>query len=106
MRLDAVLVRDVFSRLTVVPPVASSASPAWSIFTTSGSVPMEGSLLPPTAGGTIQYGDAIEDVRFVRDEMLNMIWAIEEMTEGAAGCPQRGYECSARRATMVCGRRA
>lgn len=93
MRLDVVLVRDVFGVLTLIPP---AAAPNWTMFAIDGPVPAQGSLFPPTATAAVQYGAPIEETRFIRDEMMNMAWAIEETTIGPLGQPLRGYDVAAR----------
>jgi hypothetical protein len=37
-------------------------------------------------------GDPLEEVRFVRDEMANMVWALEQTVENGLGKPIRGHE--------------
>jgi hypothetical protein len=37
-------------------------------------------------------GDSLEDVRFVRDEQANYVWAIEQSAEGRDGVPRIGRE--------------
>jgi hypothetical protein len=94
MSLDAVLVRDVFGVLTLIPP---AASPTWSMFQTSGTTPVKGLLLAATAAASAQYGSAIEEVRFVRDDAMNVVWAIDEIVTGGLGQPMRGDDVAARR---------
>jgi hypothetical protein len=98
MRIDTVLVRDVFGELTLIPP---ATTPAWSMFRTSGVAPTTGLLFPPTATACVQYGEPVEDVRYVRDEMMNMVWAIEELTPGPLGRGVRGHDRSVRRAAAA-----
>jgi hypothetical protein len=49
-------------------------------------------VLPPTGSQTAQEGTVIEDVRFLRDEMANMAWAVEFVTENGLGAPWPGHE--------------
>jgi hypothetical protein len=77
LRIDNVIVRDVFGFLTLVPAEADN-----SLFTIDGPAAAYGRLLLPSAASFIQYGEAIEEVRFVRDPMLNVVWAVEEKVEG------------------------
>lgn len=56
-----------------------------------GDQPADFFLLPSTAAA-IQEGALIEDVRWIRDPMANMAWAIERQTEGGIGQPRLGNE--------------
>jgi hypothetical protein len=49
-------------------------------------------VLPPSAGPVPPGRRSIEDVRFVRDEQANLVWAIEQTTEGGEGRPWPGRE--------------
>ena len=53
---------------------------------------------PGSAGrAAMQWGQVVEDVRFARDEMANMVWAIENVLENAAGEPWPQHERDAAR---------
>ncbi|HYT75581.1 MAG TPA: hypothetical protein VEL79_12575, partial [Vicinamibacterales bacterium] len=94
--LDRLIVRDVFGVDTLIEradrePVGPGR---WTMFSTSiaGSADTADFLIvAPTAGAALQFGPVVEDVRFARDEMANMVWAIENVLENAAGgaWPQR-----------------
>ena len=45
-------------------------------------------FLPPTLGSVVD-GATLEDVAFMRDEMANLVWAIERSVEGATEQPVR-----------------
>jgi hypothetical protein len=49
-------------------------------------------LLPSTAANAIYSGTLLEDVRIARDPLANMVWAIEQQTEGGIGQPRFGRE--------------
>jgi hypothetical protein len=49
-------------------------------------------LVPPGAAGAVETGVPLEEVRFLRDEMANMVWAIEHATENGIGQPWPGHE--------------
>jgi hypothetical protein len=102
MHLDAVCVQDVFGLLTIVPPAAGDQGP-WSMFTTSGPSSVLGLLLPAGSGAATQYGQPLEEIRFVRDEMMNMVWAVEERIEGGTGQPLDAYDRAAQRAAASAG---
>ncbi|MGC4070206.1 MAG: hypothetical protein QM784_37210 [Polyangiaceae bacterium] len=100
-RIDGVVVHDVFGTKTYVAradqDVTQPGLNRWTMFSiadSSGST--EGLsdyfVLPQSSGEAIQHGAVLEDVRFVRDEMANMAWAIERVTASPIGEPWRGAE--------------
>lgn len=59
----------------------------WDLFHLSGDESKTDALfLPPTLGRSLQ-GKSIEEVLFIRDEMANMVWAVERTIESALGRP-------------------
>ncbi|WP_329254688.1 hypothetical protein [Streptomyces canus] len=92
MRVDQLLVRDVFGELTLVR--RADADGRWSMFSTS--VADDGLadyfLLPPSSLRATMDGPVVEEVHFVRDEQANMVWAVEETTEDGIGRPWNGRE--------------
>lgn len=99
---DRIVVFDVFGHQTLIER-ADADNPApgpgrWTMFSnTDVSVPGHETLanyfvLAPTAGAAMQLGEILEDVRFGRDEMANMAWAIERVTESPIGEPRSGRE--------------
>ena len=99
-KTNYILVRDVFGKLTVVRRADNGAAPGtdrWTMFSiTDRSGVSEGLsdyfILPPTSGPAMQLGSVLEDVRFGRDEMANMAWAIERSTPSPIGEPRSGRE--------------
>jgi hypothetical protein len=93
-QIDALVVHDVFGGTTLVPRADTlDEAQRWSMFSTTspaGTAPFF--LLPPSAGPSVQPGQLIEEVRFMRDEMANMVWAIEHMLEGGIGQALAGQE--------------
>jgi hypothetical protein len=88
---------DVFGVTTKVPRAdAVPAPPAarWTMFSTAqdGGAPADFFLLPATASAAAQDGAPLEEVRFLRDENANLVWAIEHATEGHLGRPWPGHE--------------
>ena len=92
--IDALLVHDVFGEATLVPRADADPKTPWTMFTISSSSGQRGEylLLPPSAKGVSLRGDAIEEVRLVRDEMANMAWGIEKVTESGVGTRRPGHE--------------
>ncbi len=98
-RIDNFIVHDVFGVMTLVEPADKGGEPLnerWTLFSseTEGK-PTEASgffVNPPSASASSQSSAPIEDIRFFRDEMANMVWAIENATENEAGQPWPGHE--------------
>lgn len=74
--------------------VAELADPGFTMFhaaAASGKL-LPGIVLPPVAAGML-VGPPVEEVLFLRDEMANMAWAIEQTVQGRSGDPRpRGSE--------------
>ncbi|MCY1071537.1 hypothetical protein OV090_42735 [Nannocystis sp. RBIL2] len=70
----------------------------WNMYTLSvkGDDPVEAdtSLLLPPCTAPSQEGRPLEDVHLVRDEMANMVWAIEAVIPGVTGQGQSGSEAA------------
>jgi hypothetical protein len=100
--IDSLVVFDVFGGRVVVDPVeVTRATDRFTMFTTAVADPSGATstgtvtnfmCLPPGAGKALQHGPALEEVRFARDEVANMIWGIEAVTESPIGERRRGSE--------------
>jgi hypothetical protein len=99
--IDELVVRDVFGGDTHVPRAdegGGAAGGRWTLF--SSAVEGEPSgvgaflVIPPSVTTAMQRGQPLEDVRFFRDEMANLVWAVEHIVTGAAGDPWPGSERS------------
>jgi hypothetical protein len=101
--LESLVVSDVFGVDTLIRRADEESLGAgrWTMFSTtitgSDSTAARFFLLPPTAGSALQYGRVVEEVRFARDEMANMVWAIENVLENGAGDPWPQHERDAAR---------
>jgi hypothetical protein len=100
-RVESLVVHDVFGGDTLVE--RADARPLdigqrWSLFSvTAPEAPARFGdflLMPPTITEFLQMSRPIEDVRFLRDELANLVWAVEETIEGGAGSPRPGHERS------------
>jgi hypothetical protein len=98
LRVEQVRVRDVFGGTTLVergdqvdPARRTERWTMWSI-TDRESGGVEPSLLLPAGYPSRMAGPAIEEVRFLRDEMANMSWAIEHTIPNALGEPWLSHE--------------
>lgn len=103
-RIDALTVRDVFGVDTLVERADRNPLPPlerWSLFEVTAPAAATGIgdflLLAPTASELMLHGPPIEDVRFLKDDLANMVWAVEETIEGGAGVPRSGHERSVAR---------
>ena len=73
-------------RFVVEPTGAVSADGRWRMYTITapdGSA-LDGLLVPPSAVA-VEDGPAVEEVLFLRDEMANMVWAVERSVQGPSG---------------------
>src|SRR5262249_42086581 len=98
-QIDQLVVHDVFGTLTPIGRADREAGSVglWSMFTTSivGQPPSATAdffVLPPSAVPAIPVGTGLEEVGFARDEMANMVWALEQATENAIGRSWPGHE--------------
>jgi hypothetical protein len=98
-KIDELLVHDVFGGVTLVDradAAPAAAAARWTCFSTAiadrGGAPADFFLLPPSAGTARVSSEPVEDVRFVRDEQANLVWAIEYLTEGGDGRPWPGRQ--------------
>ena len=107
-RVEAVLVHDVFGDTTLVPAANAQTGPPterWSLFSataqgTAGTA--DYFVLPPSAPSATQNGERLEEVRFLRDEMLNSAWG--SSTPSRTGWDRRGRGTSARWRSRPCTR--
>ncbi len=96
-RVDAVVVMDVFGVQTSVSRAdvltAAPGPSRWTLFTNVTPTALAPFFVSsPSAGSASATGRAIESVRFARDDMANMAWAIENATASTIGRPRRGSE--------------
>lgn len=109
-QVDSLKVYDVFGGTTYIERAEEidrmiegeqydnlRSSQRWSMF----SITVENSgqsadffILPPGAAMTTFTSEPVEEMRFIRDEMANMVWAIEYTTENGIGMPWPGDERS------------
>lgn len=85
--IESLVVHDVFGGATLI---GRAAGRGWTMFSTAveGTSGLAGFfLMPPTVGPFAQSADPVEEVRFVRDEMANMAWGVERVTQNAVGEP-------------------
>jgi hypothetical protein len=95
-RVIRLTVRDTFGGETPVPPSLDVEGQRWTMFSTArpGAPATERDLffLPPTLPSTLE-ADPLEEVALFRDEMANLVWAVERIVAGPGGEPvERGRE--------------
>jgi len=97
-QIDSVTVRDVFGGKTVIAraddPLKPPSDERWTMYSMArpGTGLANYNIIPPTMGPGLVSGPVLEEVRFARDEMANMAWAIERSVENRVGEPRPGAE--------------
>ncbi|WP_050024144.1 hypothetical protein [Verrucomicrobium sp. BvORR034] len=98
-RVDSLVVHDVFGGVTRIEQADAAPGPAgqrWTMFSTTAPAAAQGLagffVLPPNVGPAVQQGLVLEEVRFLRDEMANMAWAVEHTAENGLGRAWPGHE--------------
>ena len=98
-QVESLLVRDVFGGLTLIERADNpfiQLGERWTAYSTTSGESETGLadffILPSSVFAFKQTGPTLEEVRFIRDEMANMAWAIEHTIENRIGEPQPGYE--------------
>jgi hypothetical protein len=88
-RPQSLVVTDAFGERTVVPHYTASARPQdeWRLFSLSstGQAAHEDALLLPPVLAASLNGDPVEEVLFIRDELSNLVWAVERLAPSIAG---------------------
>jgi hypothetical protein len=96
--IPGVLVIDDFGETTLVHPAGRGPDDAWqrwSMFTldtVGGTGEADQRLLLPPVLSTSTEGALLEQVLFLRDEMANMVWAVERVVPSALGGGTNGYD--------------
>jgi hypothetical protein len=100
--IEALVVTDVFGIRTLVRPVNQGSGvswTAWDFFSLSrretpgvpGST-VGAHLFLPAAASTVDEGEPVESVAFLRDEMSNMVWAVEARVADGLGRGRNGND--------------
>ncbi|HKZ12664.1 MAG TPA: hypothetical protein VJL81_02350 [Solirubrobacterales bacterium] len=101
-QVEGLVVTDVFGDRTLIPAADEGSAEdwrRWSLFELGNRAEI-GSynhqfLLPSTVGEGAE-SEPLERVQYVRDEMSNMVWAIEEVIPDATGAGIDGYDAAGR----------
>ncbi len=76
------VVRDAFGTHELIAPAADAA---WAMYRPTGSSIATPALAVPAVTVAPLAGDVVEEVRFLRDEMANLVWGVEEVVTDADG---------------------
>ncbi len=100
--IEGMVVTNVFGERVWIEPAGSGNDDdwqRWAMFLLSvagtGEQPADTSLFLPPSAQQVLEGEPLEDVMFVRDEMANMVWAVERGIPLPSGAPARGGEAAA-----------
>jgi hypothetical protein len=86
-KINSLVVTDTFGVRTLIPSIDASnhpLSPSWRMFRNSRG-PGD-FFLAPTLMRTME-SKPLDEVLFLRDEMANLAWGVEQLAEGASGLP-------------------
>ncbi len=81
-KIQSLRVKDVFGVQTIMQQNPNRAD--WRLFQLSENQLSDWMWLPPASVGRVQ-GEAIEEIKFIRDEMANMVWAVEQTVSDGIG---------------------
>ena len=94
--INELVVRDVFGEHTLVSRAEAGGEGGanrWTMFSTiAGGGAAEYFILPPSTLRTTIDGPDLEEVRFLRDEQANLVWAVETKAENGVGRAWPGHE--------------
>jgi hypothetical protein len=76
------VVRDSFGTHELI---AAAADSQWAMYRPTGAAPTSPILFLPSVTATPLAGDVVEEVRFLRDDMAALVWAVEQVITDADG---------------------
>lgn len=101
--VEGIVVTDTFGRKTLVEAAHKDDGEDWNAWNMYSLTISKGEfeepdfdkrmLLPP-AVTKIQESDPVEEVKFIRDEMANLVWGIESIVPNGLGYGVDGYEAN------------
>ena len=91
-RPQSLVVTDAFGERTLVPHYTESGrpQPEWRLFSLSAATSISTAVgedalfLPPVLAASL-HGEPVEEVLFIRDELSNLVWAVERLAPSIAG---------------------
>ena len=110
-RVQGIALSTVFDERLWIEPVTQGVADegweSWSMFSLTGdsaghsTFPSELAILP--VAPKVLEGESLEDLSLVRDEMANMVWAIEHQVPLPTGWPRSGHEAAHELRTFLQG---
>ncbi|HEX8145041.1 MAG TPA: hypothetical protein VF553_20915 [Pyrinomonadaceae bacterium] len=95
--IDGIVVTDVFGVRTLIRAAGQGQRmdwQQWAMYTLAGEGDADRRLLLPPSVAKIEESSPIEKVILARDEMTNMVWAVEERIPGISGSGIDGFEAA------------
>jgi len=80
--LKDLVVRDTFGTHELISPAADAS---WTMYRPTGSSVTDAVLALPSVTAAPLAGTVVEQVRFLRDEMANLVWGVEQIVTDADG---------------------
>jgi hypothetical protein len=100
-RVRGLAVTNVFGERFWIDPAGKGLDDSWETWRMfslnikgDATVPADLALLLPSSTPKIQEGPALEEVALVRDEMANMVWAVEKKVPLPHGRSKPGFEAA------------
>ena len=85
-QITEVRLTDDFGETVAVPELPERGFTLFSVAAADGAR-LPGIVLPPVAAATLS-GTALEEIWFLRDELANLAWAVEQTVPGRSGDPR------------------
>jgi len=107
-KIKSMIVKDVFGQRTLIEAAGKGVDDGWQRWrmynlNTAGNTPGQqadnGVFVPPVIMDLLE-SEPIEKVSFIRDEMANMVWAIEKIVPNELGGGMNGTEAALRYRTQ------
>ncbi|MEO5978768.1 MAG: hypothetical protein ABIS36_23315 [Chryseolinea sp.] len=106
--VSGIVVKDVFGEYTLVRPANKGPESQWQRWAMFHHTDINNTAasnknllyLAPAVIKTLE-GDPLEKVNFLRDEMANMVWAVENIVPSQAGKGMRGNEMALEKSNAV-----
>lgn len=112
--VKSIVVTDVFGKNTLVEPASGGAQANWEnwgLFNLNTRTAItngfqsssfnDSRLFMPPVLGQIQESEPVESINFLRDEMANMVWAVENTIPDLLGAGQEGKRAADKLATYL-----
>ena len=80
--ISDLVVRDTFGTHELIAPAADTH---WAMYRPAGSSVTSPALAVPSVTVAPLAGDVAEEVRFLRDEMANLVWGVEQIVTDGDG---------------------